>query len=233
MTQKTQPHQMSQMSQMSQHIQSNNNSSIAPITPPTNSRVPKRVFIVPYRNRENHQFFFKKYMGFILEDCDDYEIYFSNQCDERPFNRGAIKNIGFIAVKEKYPDHYQDITFIFNDVDTVPFNKIFDYQTVAGVVCHYYGFKYSLGGIVVMKGRDVEMTNGYPCFWGWGMEDNCLQKRCEAVSVRIDRSNFYKVGSPQILQLFDGVSRIISKLDPWLSDNDDGIDGIRTIRDLK
>ena len=196
-------------------------------------KIPKRIFIVPYRNRIQHKFFFSKYMSFILEDKDDYEIYFSHQCDARTFNRGAVKNIGFIAAKNKYPQHYKDITFIFNDVDTIPFYKLFDYETTHGVVKHYYGFKYALGGIVVMKGADFEKTNGFPGFWGWGMEDNVLQKRCEAVGLTIDRSIFYNIGSPEMLQLFDGISRIISKKDPWRGENDNGIDGLRTITQLK
>ena len=196
-------------------------------------KIPKRIFIVPYRNRIQHKFFFSKYMSFILEDKDDYEIYFSHQCDARTFNRGAIKNIGFIAAKNKYPQHYKDITFIFNDVDTIPFYKLFDYETTHGVVKHYYGFKYALGGIVVMKGADFEKTNGFPGFWGWGMEDNVLQKRCEAVGLTIDRSIFYNIGSPEMLQLFDGISRIISIKDPWRGENDTGIDGLRTITQLK
>jgi hypothetical protein len=196
-------------------------------------KIPKRIFIVPYRNRVQHKFFFSKYMSYILEDKDDYEIYFSHQCDARTFNRGAIKNIGFLAAKNKYPQHYKDITFIFNDVDTIPFTKIFDYETTHGVVKHYYGFKYALGGIVVMKGADFERTNGFPGFWGWGMEDNVLQKRCEAVGLTIDRSVFYNIGSPEILQLFDGISRIISKKDPWRGEHDDGVDGLRTITQLK
>ena len=195
--------------------------------------IPKRVFIVPYRNRVQHKFFFSKYMSFILEDCDDYEIYFSHQCDARTFNRGATKNIGFLAIKDKYPNDYNDITFIFNDVDTIPFNKIFDYQTTHGVVKHYYGFKYALGGVVVMKGADFERINGFPCFWGWGMEDNALQKRCDGYGLKVDRSVFYEIGSPEILQLFDGISRIISKKDPWRGENDDGVDGLRTIHQLK
>ena len=196
-------------------------------------KIPKRVFIVPYRNRIQHKFFFSKYMSFILETDEDYEIYFTHQCDARTFNRGAIKDIGFIAVKNKYPEHYKDITFIFNDVDTIPFTKIFDYETTPGVIKHYYGFKYALGGIVVMKGSDFEKTNGFPCYWGWGMEDNALQKRCEAVGLKIDRSIFYNIGSPEILQLFDGISRIISKKDPWRGENDNGVDGLRTISQLK
>jgi len=197
-----------------------------------NQFVPKRVFIVPYRNRVQHKFFFSKYMSFILEGETDYEIYFAHQCDARTFNRGATRNIGFLAIKNKYPEHYKDITFIFNDVDTIPFYKIFDYQTTHGVVKHYYGYKYTLGGIVVIKGADFEKTNGYPCYWGWGMEDNVLQKRCEALGIIIDRSVFYNIGSPEILQMFDGISRIISKKDPWRSEYDNGIDGFKTITSL-
>ena len=198
-----------------------------------NVKIPKRVFIVPYRNRIQHKFFFSKYMSFILENKNDYEIYFSHQCDARTFNRGATKNIGFLAVKNKYPDDYKDITFIFNDIDTIPFSRIFDYETTQGIVKHYYGFKYALGGIVVMKGIDFENINGFPCFWGWGMEDNVLQQRCEYYGLKIDRNIFYNIGSPEILQLFDGISRIISKKDPWRGYNDNGIDGLKTIHQLK
>ena len=195
-------------------------------------KIPKYVFIVPYRNRPQHKFFFCKYMSFVLEDTSDYEIYFSHQCDSRTFNRGAIKNIGFMAVKAKYPNHYKNINFIFNDVDTMPFTKIFNYETIEGTVKHFYGFTHALGGIVVLKGSDFEKINGFPGYWGWGMEDNVLQKRCDAVKLIVDRSVFYPIGSPQILQLFDGMSRIISKKDPWRMEHDNKIDGLLTIKNL-
>ena len=36
-------------------------------------KVPKKIFIVPYRNRIQHKFFFSKYMTFVLEDQkEDY-----------------------------------------------------------------------------------------------------------------------------------------------------------------
>ena len=194
---------------------------------------PKFVFIVPYRNRSQQKFFFNKYMSFILEDRNDYEVYFSHQCDNRSFNRGATKNIGFLAIKNKYPDHYQNINFIFNDIDTIPFNKIFSYETTQGSVKHYYGYKYALGGIVVIKGSDFEKINGYPCLWGWGMEDYCLQKRCEKYGLQIDRTNFYTIGSPEILQLFDGISRIISKKDTSRVKNDDGFNGLKSVHHLQ
>jgi len=193
---------------------------------------PKRVFIVPYRDRIQQKFFFCKQMDFILEGQDDYEILFIHQCDARNFNRGAMKNIGFLAIKEKYPENYKDISFIFNDVDTLPFHKLFDYETVEGVVKHYYGFETALGGIVVVKGSDFELINGYPNYWGWGMEDACLQKRCLAYGIQIDRSQFYPIGSPEILQLFDGVSRLVSRRDPQRMKTDNGQDGLRSIHKL-
>jgi hypothetical protein len=161
----------------------------------TKNRVPKRIFIVPYRNRIQHKFFFLRQMEFLLGSDNDYEIYFSHPCDIRAFNRGATRNIGFLAVKKKYPNDYQNMSFIFHDIDTLPFHKLFDYETVDGVVKHYYGYTYALGGIVVMKGKDFEKINGYPCYWGWGMEDNTLQKRCLRFGLKIDRSNFFKIGS--------------------------------------
>jgi len=197
-------------------------------------KVPEIVFIVPYRNRIQHKYFFSNYMPSIMKDYNDnYEIYFSHQCDARSFNRGGTKNIGFLAVKAKYPNAYKDITFVFNDIDTLPFTNIFDYKTKHGIVKHFYGFQYALGGIVSITGSDFEKTNGFPSFWGWGMEDNVLQMRCEKVGLKIDRSQFYPIGSPDILQFFDGVSRLINRKDPWRATNDNGIDGVRTIHKLE
>jgi hypothetical protein len=196
------------------------------------STVPKIIFIVPYRNRKTHKFFFSKYMTSLLSNKEDYEIYFSHQSDERPFNRGAIKNIGFLAMKQKYPNEYQNITFVFNDIDTVPFNNIFNYETNHGTIKHFYGFKYALGGIISIKGRDFETLNGYPNFWGWGMEDAILQRRCNIHNLIIDRSEFYPIGSPEILHLFDGVSRIISKNETIHSKKDNLLDGLKTIYNL-
>jgi hypothetical protein len=198
-----------------------------------NEMIPSVVFIVPYRNRHQHKMFFLTYLTSIIPENLKYEIYFSHQCDIRSFNRGATKNIGFIAIKKKYPEHYRNITFVFNDIDTIPFTYLFDYQTIPGIVKHFYGFTYALGGIVSITGEDLEKTNGYPNFWGWGMEDNVLQKRCEKCDIMIDRSIFYKIGNQNIIHLFDGVSRIINKKDPYRATHDDGIDGISTIHGLK
>lgn len=62
--------------------------------------VPKKIIIVPYRNRENHKIFFMKHMNDYFENEDKIEMYFVHQMDNRCFNRGGMKNIGFLAMKK-------------------------------------------------------------------------------------------------------------------------------------
>ncbi len=83
--------------------------------------VPKLVFIVPYRARKPQKTHFSIYMKYILEDynSDEYKIFFVHQMDTRSFNRGAIKNIGFLAIKNLYPNYYKNITFGLNIVKLI------------------------------------------------------------------------------------------------------------------
>ena len=176
--------------------------------------IPKLVFIVPFRNRSDQKQVFDNVMPTILEDIPstDYKIYFVQQCDTRDFNRGAMKNIGFLAMKEKYPKHYQDFTFVFNDVDTMPRKKnLLNYNTEVGKIKHFYGQENTLGGIVSIKGSDFEKTLGYPNFWAWGYEDNMLQIRALKYGLTIDRSTFFKIGDQNILQLNENMNRIINR----------------------
>lgn len=173
-------------------------------------------------------------MSFILGTCNEqYEIYFSHQCDNRHFNRGAMKNIGFLAMKSKYPDTYKTFIYVFHDIDTVPFHRLFDYETKPGTVKHFYGFETALGGIVSITGEDMETINGFPNYWGWGLEDAAFQKRCTKAGLMIDRKQFYPTGSPEVLQFFDGVTRIVSKSNSKRLTMDKGIDGLTSIHRLR
>ena len=198
--------------------------------------VPKIIFIVPYRNRQEHMFFFTNYIKYIMEDYaeNEWEVYFAHQKDTREFNRGAMKNIGFLAMRDKYPEHYKDITFVFNDVDTIPYKKnLVNFETTNGKVKHFYGFTQALGGIISFKGCDFERVNGFPNYWGWGFEDNALSQRVLSnPELHIDRSTFFKIGDPKIVQSFDSTTRRISLANKKNFINDNRHDGLTTITNL-
>jgi len=180
-------------------------------------KIPKLIFIIPYRNREKEKTHFSIYMKYIMEDYDknDYEIYYSHQTDNRPFNRGATKNIGFLAMKNKYPQDYKNITFVFNDIDTLPALKnTFNYITTTGTVKHFYGFHFALGGIFSITGNDFEKCNGFPNNWGWGLEDNAMYDRVLLHELKVDRSQFFVVNSKEVIQIYDTPHRLINNNEP-------------------
>ena len=198
------------------------------------TNIPAIVFIVPYRNRELEKIHYSIYINYLLEDLEyPYEIYYSRQAnDNRPFNRGAVKNIGFKAIQDKYPNDYKDITFVFNDIDTLPFKKNqIDFLTTHGNVKHFYGYNYALGGIFSITGSDFEKIKGFPNLWGWGLEDNIIQKKVITSMITIDRSNFYKVNSREFININSGKNKIMnqSEIDLVFKNNYDDINGIINI----
>ena len=196
---------------------------------------PKYIFIVPYRDREEHKTFFLNYMrDTVLKEVKNYEIYLAHQCDNRLFNRGAMKNLGFIACVGKYSKDWEDINFIFNDVDVIPYDKdVFKYETERNKIIHNYGYNFTLGGCIVIKGIDFMKMNGFPNIWTYGLEDNILQMRAMNNNIKIDRTNMYGINSKKVLHLFDSNNRDIT-LD--MLDNikrDYCNDGLNTLKDKK
>lgn len=170
-----------------------------------------KVYIVPYRDRAEHLEFFRTYLKHV--ERADHRVLVVHQCDARPFNRGAMKNIGFLAVKQLYPETYQNVTLVFNDVDIMPYKEgVFHTDTVAGVVKHNYGYTTCLSASFVIKAGDFEKTGGFPNLWAWGLEDFIIQERVLASGLRIDRSRFKPVGDRSVLQFFDGMTRNVSTL---------------------
>ena len=176
------------------------------------THIPSIVFIVPYRDREEHYRRFSEHMKYILADVNGYKIYYIHQCDDRGFNRGAMKNIGFRVVKNKWPEDYKKITLVFNDIDCMPKTPgLLNYQTVPNRIKHFYGFRHTLGGIVSINAGDFEKINGFPNFWTWGYEDNMFQTRAQNAGILIDRSQFYGILDQSILRLPQNNIRPVNK----------------------
>ena len=154
------------------------------------------IFIIPYRDRSEEKAFFQQKMKEILPDMspEKYRLLFIHQNDPvLPFNRGAMKNIGFLVVKYLYPENYKNITLVFNDVDTTPVSKetIRHYTTTPNVIKHFYGFPHALCGIFSILAGDFEKLNGFPNYYSWGFEDNLLYQRAIRHGIHVDRTVFY------------------------------------------
>jgi hypothetical protein len=203
-----------------------------PSDEPESQKIPRIIFIVPYRDREFHHKIFSSHMNNILQNHMPYKILYIHQTDKRSFNRGAMKNIGFLAVQNMYPKYYTNITLVFNDIDTMPKKETgLDYFTKTGTIKHFYGFTYTLGGIVSINALDFEKLNGFPNFWAWGYEDNLLQIRAEQNGIKIDRSVFYKIHDPAIIHLVDTPMREVNRgeYDRFLNRTQEGISSINDL----
>jgi N-terminal region of glycosyl transferase group 7 len=160
-----------------------------------NHRPPKVVIIVPVRDRDEH----KNIVASIYKNSAQLKFIFVNQNWYYPFNKGAMLNIGFLEIKKLYPDLYQNITFVFHDVDIILFRgldirKLLDrFITSSGTIKHIYGFQHSLGGVFSITGLDYEKVGGSPNIYGWNVEDVILQDRVLSHNLRIDRSESHFV----------------------------------------
>ena len=197
--------------------------------------IPDIIFIVPYRDREPQKKVFECVMPTLLEDYN-YRILFLHQKDKRAFNRGAMKNLGFIYVKQKWPEAYKKMTLVFHDIDFISYYKDqFNYTATKGIVKHFFGYRWTLGGIVAMNAEDFERINGFPNIWTWGLEDNILQKRCIKAGYGVDRSKFLNGGGDEdkLITLWHGWDRLINKqiLPKFKAYSD--LDGITIIKNIQ
>jgi hypothetical protein len=158
------------------------------------------IIIAPYRDRQAQKDIFIPHMKNFLEKKGvAYKIIICEQSDDsRPFNLGAIRNIGFLeASKNSYPG--QPI-YCFHDIDTIPISDecIYDLQDVNSVY-HPYGVRTSLGGILFVTEKAMKESNGYPNnYWGWGLEDVCIMARLQVKGYTIDETNFEWLGDEKL-----------------------------------
>lgn len=198
-------------------------------------QTPEIIFIVPYRDRKPQRYAFIKIMTHILEDLN-CKVLFVHQRDKRPFNRGAMKNLGFIHVKKMYPNKYKDITLVFHDIDNIPWYKgQFSYTTQRNTINHFYGYPRALGGIFAIKAWDFEHINGFPNIWTWGLEDNMLLRRAEQYNKKVIRPEFVHLekNNNNIIGLWHGWDRLVNPHIEHKGRADRGQDGIRSLYHLE
>lgn len=153
--------------------------------------------VVPYRDREEH---FRKFIphvsAFFARDLAasaiELRVLFVEQSPQKPFNRGALKNIGFALLEN-------DVDYVcFHDVDYLPIWA--DYSPVVQpTTIIWYGAEIRplapgrsnefvkhdpesiYGGVVITDLESFRRVNGYSNnYWGWGFEDMDLYCRCAA-----------------------------------------------------
>lgn len=123
----------------------------------------------------------------------NFHVYIIEQSDDgRKFNRGKLLNIGFDLARKSKKKH--DV-FIFHDVDLLPQDDIAPWYAkfpvrpihIARVWDRYSNNPKYFGGVVSFSSSDYKRINGYPnTFWGWGGEDDEMQKRLERLGIQFD-----------------------------------------------
>ena len=147
--------------------------------------------IVPYRNRPQH---LSRFIGHIeayftrdkLDKTIKYTLHIVEQYDDKRFNRGKLKNIGFDLAKS-----ISDYT-IFHDIDYLPIWTDYSYNYNPTRLI-WYGLEYKedyetfFGGVVLLPNTSFQTVNGYSNHYeSWGFEDADLRNRILSKSLTID-----------------------------------------------
>jgi len=149
--------------------------------------------VVPYRDRESHLRKFVPHLrAYFARDKVDREIPYSALIIEQekglPFNRGALKNIGFVLGRE-----HSDYT-AFHDVDYLPIWADYTFADALTPIVWYGAEKRPVvpgqprvvtqnmnmffGAVVLASNALFAQVDGFAnSYWGWGPEDLDLAYR--------------------------------------------------------
>ena len=185
--------------------------------------------VIPYRDRQTHlKAFVPLLRAYFARDKLDYvipyRVFIIEQENGLPFNRGALKNIGFVVGRE-----HSDYT-CFHDVDYLPVWADYSWSdTPAAIVWHgaetrLWSLKHPgrrlghkiedfFGGVVLTPNALFEQVNGYAnTYWGWGWEDSDLKHRYQSAGITFTR----RKGSFQGLD-HDHDGYTLNDAMPWLT----------------
>jgi len=165
----------------------------------------KLAIIVPYRDRAEHiEQFVQHIRGYFARDKIDKQIdcrvIVVEQSKGKAFNRGALKNVGFLFI-ESETDYV-----CFHDVDYLPIWADYSWverptpilwhgaeyrpahpgQGKTGVIKH--NLELFFGGVLLVPNDQFRQVNGYANdYWGWGPDDSDLQNRFNSASIALGR----------------------------------------------
>lgn len=147
--------------------------------------------VVPYRDRAEHR---EKFIPHIINyfqrdklDCRiAMSLHFVEQKDSAPFNRGKLCNCGYMLVRDE-ADYV-----CFHDVDYLPVWADYSWSPRPARLA-WHGLarnedrKKFFGAVVLFDKAAFEQINGFPNdYWGWGMEDLELERRCDMTGLGFD-----------------------------------------------
>ncbi|XP_060064496.1 beta-1,4-galactosyltransferase 6-like, partial [Ylistrum balloti] len=155
----------------------------------------RTAIIIPYRNRMKHLLqFLSNVLPKLLRQKVDFTIFVIEQTESAAFNRGMMRNIGFVEAGKSGKFG----CFIFNDVDTIIEDDRNIYKCSRSMVRHMlsstdkdgYWLPYyaCMGGIVAFTTDQFQYINGYSnLFFMWGAEDDDLYRRVVEAGYNIER----------------------------------------------
>jgi hypothetical protein len=160
--------------------------------------------VVPYRDREPHlKIFVQMVRAYFARDKIDrdipYQVLIIEQEGGLPFNRGALKNIGFVLGRESC-----DYT-CFHDVDYIPIWADYSWSDTPVAIVWYgaesrpvrlshrdrrvrHDIEQFYGGAALAPNDLIAKANGYTnANWGWGPDDFDLKQRFSAIGSQMGR----------------------------------------------
>ncbi|XP_011675760.2 beta-1,4-galactosyltransferase 6 isoform X1 [Strongylocentrotus purpuratus] len=162
----------------------------------------KVAIVIPYRDRIQHLAILLRNLHHLLMLQNlEFGIFVAEQTNDLVFNRGLMKNIGYM---ESTNFGAWDCV-IFHDIDQIPMRATNWYgcDEMPRHLCAYaeeLGFKLMygglFGGVVGLTAEQMKSSNGYSnVYWGWGAEDDDLRSRVNKLKYKIYRASgegYYK-----------------------------------------
>lgn len=150
--------------------------------------------VIPYRDRSEHLDLFLQHMHpFLQRQQLQYGVFVVEQSERRAFNRAKLFNIGFTEALAR--DSY--CCFVFHDVDLLPIDarnmyrcERFPRHLSSAIDVFRFVLPYPdlFGGAVAVRADQFRELNGFSNeFFGWGGEDDDLQRRIRARGLSVIR----------------------------------------------